>query len=138
MEYSETTSLELQICSELHATLLQILATSKEGPLNENRGNLGIEDEESSMPLEDAVLENSNQFHRWHSELEAARVLEAEEKYQEYANMLKHHLQSIQELQDKVCIFKYSRKVSTLYTHFHYGSLLFCIQTSGAFMFSNP
>jgi hypothetical protein len=54
--------------------------------------------------LEDAVLENSNQFYRWHSELEAARVLETEEKHQEYAESLRGHIRALDELQKKVRI----------------------------------
>jgi hypothetical protein len=33
-----------------------------------------------SGTLEDAVLQNSNQFHKWHTELEAACASETEEK----------------------------------------------------------
>lgn len=52
--------------------------------------------------LEEAVLENSNQFYRWHSELEAARVLETEEKHREYAESLRGHIQALDGLQQKV------------------------------------
>jgi len=52
--------------------------------------------------LEEAVLENSNQFYRWHSEVEAARVLETEEKHQEYAESLRGHIRALDELQEKV------------------------------------
>ena len=52
--------------------------------------------------LEEKVLENSNQFYRWHSELEAARTLETEEKYQQYAKSLRGHLQAVEGLRDKV------------------------------------
>lgn len=53
-------------------------------------------------PLEEAVLENSNQFYRWHSELEAARILETEEKYKEYAASLRSHIGGLEAQQAKV------------------------------------
>ena len=53
-------------------------------------------------PLEEAVLENSNQFYRWHSELEAARTLETEEKYKEYAGSLKAHIAGLDAQHTKV------------------------------------
>lgn len=48
--------------------------------------------------LEDAVLQNSHHFHQWHSELEAARTSETEEKYRRYASMLEGHLQGCQQI----------------------------------------
>ena len=50
------------------------------------------------------VLENSNQFHRWHTELEAARTLETEEKYQQYAETLRGNLSMLEGLQSKVVL----------------------------------
>ncbi len=47
-------------------------------------------------PLDEVVLENSNQFYRWHSELEAAQTLETEEKYKEYAASLKGQIQDLE------------------------------------------
>lgn len=44
--------------------------------------------------LEDAVLRNTNQFHKWHAELDAACALEMEEKYKRYADLLNSHLAS--------------------------------------------
>lgn len=44
--------------------------------------------------LEEAVLHNTNQFQRWHSELEAACASEMEEKYKRYADLLNSHLKS--------------------------------------------
>lgn len=41
--------------------------------------------------LEDAVLHNTSQFHKWHSELEAACASETEEKYKRYADLLNSH-----------------------------------------------
>jgi hypothetical protein len=52
--------------------------------------------------LEDAVLHNANQFHKWHTELEAACASETEEKYRRYASLLQGHLASCDTLQDQV------------------------------------
>jgi hypothetical protein len=52
--------------------------------------------------LEDAVLHNANQFHKWHTELEAACASETEEKYKQYAQLLQTHLASCDTLQDQV------------------------------------
>jgi hypothetical protein len=52
--------------------------------------------------LEDVVLQTSSQFHRWHTELEAARTLETEAKYRRYADTLNGHLQACSGLLDKV------------------------------------
>lgn len=52
--------------------------------------------------LEEAVLHNANQFHKWHTELEAACASETEEKYQQYAQLLHNHLASCDRLQDQV------------------------------------
>ena len=53
-------------------------------------------------PLDEAVLENSNQFYRWHSELEAAQTLETEEKYKEYAASLRGQIQGLDLQHSKV------------------------------------
>lgn len=55
--------------------------------------------------LEDAVLHNTNQFHKWHSELEAACALETEEKYKRYADLLNSHLRSTETILSKVCCY---------------------------------
>jgi len=52
--------------------------------------------------LEDAVLSNANQFHKWHSELEAACASEMEEKYKRYADLLNSHLKSCEGILAKV------------------------------------
>lgn len=52
--------------------------------------------------LEDAVLHNTNQFHKWYSELEAACASETEEKYQKYANLLNSQLAACETILDKV------------------------------------
>lgn len=52
--------------------------------------------------LEDAVLHNANQFHKWHTELEAACASETEQKYKRYAGLLGGYLALCDGLQDKV------------------------------------
>lgn len=52
--------------------------------------------------LEDAVLANTNQFYKWHSELEAACASETEEKYKRYADLLNSHLKSCEFILAKV------------------------------------
>ena len=52
--------------------------------------------------LEDAVLHNTNQFHKWHAELEAACASEMEEKYKRYADLLNSHLKSCEGILGKV------------------------------------
>lgn len=59
-------------------------------------------DAEFAASLEDLVLQNSSQFHRWHTELEAARTSETEQKYRRYAEMLHGHVQSCDHLLEKV------------------------------------
>ncbi|GFR40890.1 hypothetical protein Agub_g1542 [Astrephomene gubernaculifera] len=52
--------------------------------------------------LEDAVLHNTSQFHKWHSELEAACASETEEKYKRYADLLSSHVTSCESILSKV------------------------------------
>ncbi|PNW85826.1 hypothetical protein CHLRE_03g203750v5 [Chlamydomonas reinhardtii] len=52
--------------------------------------------------LEDAVLHNTSQFHKWHSELEAACASETEEKYKRYADLLNCHVQSCETILHRV------------------------------------
>lgn len=52
--------------------------------------------------LEDAVLHNTSQFHKWHSELEAACASETEEKYKRYADLLSSHVASCESILAKV------------------------------------
>ena len=46
----------------------------------------------SHQQLEDVVLHSTNQFYKWHSELEAAFASETEEKYRQYAADLQGRL----------------------------------------------
>jgi hypothetical protein len=52
--------------------------------------------------LEEAVLQNANQFHKWHAELEAACATETEQKYEQFGQLLKGYLASCSALQGKV------------------------------------
>ncbi|GLC45161.1 hypothetical protein PLESTB_000428800 [Pleodorina starrii] len=52
--------------------------------------------------LEEAVLHNTSQFHKWHSELEAACASETEEKYKRYADLLSSHVTSCEHILAKV------------------------------------
>ncbi|GIL89428.1 hypothetical protein Vretimale_18913 [Volvox reticuliferus] len=52
--------------------------------------------------LEDAVLHNTSQFHKWHSELEAACASETEEKYKRYADLLSSHVAACENILAKV------------------------------------
>ncbi len=67
--------------------------------------SVSAEDKEatgSATALEEVILQNSNQFCRWHTELEAARTLETEEKYRRYADTLSGHLASCDALLETV------------------------------------
>jgi hypothetical protein len=52
--------------------------------------------------LEDAVLHNASQFHKWFSELEAACASETEEKYKRYADLLTSHVGSCEAILGRV------------------------------------
>lgn len=73
---------------------------SEAGPQPEEGAQPG--DAASTSSIDEAVLENSNQFYRWHSELESARTLETEEKYQQYADSLRSQLTVLEQLQAQV------------------------------------
>lgn len=51
--------------------------------------------------LEDVVLHSTNQFYKWHSELEAAFVSETEEKYKQYAAELQSRLDTCADISGK-------------------------------------
>ena len=55
--------------------------------------------------LEEAVLHNTHQFHKWHTELEAACASETEEKYKRYADLLNSHLRSCETILSKVSVW---------------------------------
>lgn len=55
----------------------------------------------SQEDLEDTVLHNTNQFYKWHAELEAAFTSETEEKYRQYAAELQGRVQQCTEIHDK-------------------------------------
>ena len=52
--------------------------------------------------LEDVVLHSTNQFYKWHSELEAAFAHETEEKYKQYATELEGRLSTCADILSKV------------------------------------
>ena len=79
---------------------MQVEATA--GRVTDAPGRLAGEDGEFKGVLEEVVLHTSNEFYRWHTELEAARTSATEEKYQHYADTLKGHYASCQELLGKV------------------------------------
>ncbi len=64
--------------------------------------------------LEEVVLQNSSQFYRWHTELEAARTLETEQKYRNYADALKGHLTSCNHLLEKVLLILVNTCTATI------------------------
>lgn len=66
-------------------------ASSREGAL-----------EAAQEHIEDVVLHSTNQFYKWHSELEAAFASETEEKYKQYAAELQGRLDSCAEILGKV------------------------------------
>lgn len=51
--------------------------------------------------LEDVVLHSTNQFYKWHSELEAAFASETEEKYKQYAAELQGRLDTCADILGK-------------------------------------
>ena len=59
----------------------------------------------AATALEEVVLQNGNQFYRWHAELEAAQMNEREEKYRRYADTLSGHLASCDRLLEKASAF---------------------------------
>ncbi len=64
------------------------------------------------------------QFHKWHSELEAACASEMEEKYKRYADLLNSHLSACESILSKASKKdSASRQLSTLmqpvYVHAH-------------------
>lgn len=52
----------------------------------------GTESSFAGTSFEDVVLQNSSDFYRWLSELEAARSSETEEKFRRYGTALERHL----------------------------------------------
>ena len=56
----------------------------------------------SQEQLEDVVLHSTNQFYKWHSELEAAFASETEEKYKQYGADLQGRLDCCDDILSKV------------------------------------
>lgn len=77
-------------------------ADSNQSAPGESSGGRGDTSGRGEGPaLEDAVLQNSHHFHQWHSELEAARTSETEEKYRRYASTLEGHMRGCQQILSK-------------------------------------
>jgi len=55
----------------------------------------------AQQELEDVILHSTNQFYKWHSELEAAFASETEEKYKQYAADLQGRLDSCADILGK-------------------------------------
>ena len=68
----------------------QPAASSREGAI-----------EAAQEHIEDVVLHSTNQFYKWHSELEAAFASETEEKYKQYAAELQSRLDNCAEILGK-------------------------------------
>lgn len=68
----------------------QPAASSREGAI-----------EAAQEHIEDVVLHSTNQFYKWHSELEAAFASETEEKYKQYAAELQGRLNNCAEILGK-------------------------------------
>ncbi len=84
---------------------LQIADKQSAGPTNESRTTEEKEASGAATALEEVVLQNGNQFYRWHAELEAAQMNEREEKYRRYADTLSGHLASCDRLLEKASAF---------------------------------
>ncbi|BDA42423.1 Conserved oligomeric Golgi complex subunit 3 [Coccomyxa sp. Obi] len=80
-----------------HVSAEQAISGKAEASALEDKG-----EPMTSGALEEVVLQNSSHFYRWHTELEAARTLETEQKYRNYADALKGHLTSCDDLLEKV------------------------------------
>lgn len=83
-------------------TLLQLVLQVLEDAATADPTAPGAKGDSFVGSLEDAVLHNANQFHKWHTELEAACASETEEKYKQYAQLLQNHLASCDKLQGQV------------------------------------
>ena len=68
------------------------------GPVAGTEGSGSGEGGGQGQALEDAILQSSHLFHQWHSELEAARTSETEEKYRRYASTLEGHLHGCKQI----------------------------------------
>lgn len=79
--------------------MLQLIAVSDapEASSSNRDGTSAAVQEE----LEDVVLHSTNQFYKWHSELEAAFASETEEKYKQYAAELQGRLDTCADILGK-------------------------------------
>lgn len=74
-----------------HAGAAPDAAPAPQTPLSPSSPD-GAESSFAGTSFEDVVLQNSSDFYRWLSELEAARSSETEEKFRRYGASLERHL----------------------------------------------
>jgi hypothetical protein len=94
----------MYLCLRQVVSLLLLLLQVSEEAATADSTAPGTKGDSFVGSLEDAVLQNANQFHKWHTELEAACASETEEKYKQYAQLLQNHLASCDKLQGQVRI----------------------------------
>ena len=94
----------------LHQLLDEESATRGRSTLAGNREPSAVSQED----LEDTVLHNTNQFYKWHAELEAAFISETEEKYRQYASELQGRLQRCTDIHDKARLNYVASSIQTL------------------------
>lgn len=70
----------------------------------------------SQEDLEDTVLHNTNQFYKWHAELEAAFTSETEEKYRQYASELQGRFQRCTDIHDKARLRCFASSIQPMST----------------------
>ena len=76
------------------------------GPAPDASGNNRDISAAAQEELEDVVLHSTNQFYKWHSELEAAFASETEEKYRQYGTELQGRLDACADILGKAgCSF---------------------------------
>ena len=86
------------ICADGALQLTEVSDTPEASTSNRDGTNAPVQAE-----LEDVVLHSTNQFYKWHSELEAAFASETEEKYKQYATELQGRLDRCADILSKVC-----------------------------------
>lgn len=74
---------------------------AEEGPAPDASGSNRDTSAAAQEELEDVVLHSTNQFYKWHSELEAAFATETEEKYRQYATELQGRLNTCADILGK-------------------------------------
>lgn len=80
---------------------LTVVTDAPEASTSNREGSSAAAQEE----LQETVLHSTNQFYKWHSELEAAFASETEEKYKQYAAELQGRLDTCAGILDKASLF---------------------------------